>query len=104
MFETIDPRVFALCIITVAFFGGAKVFLKLRRRFVLIGDTKKYIVTAKREALFGNFARAATKLRIAARISPVAIDKLGLDTDTLQWAKIVAQQNLRCSEGKDFYV
>jgi len=96
--------IIGVSVLTLAIIGAVALFKSIRRRFALIKDAKKYITDSKRVALFGDWERAAVKLRIAARISPVPIENLGLDEPTLHWVQQAARLNLRDSEGKSFYV
>ena len=92
----------AMCVLALLLFSV--LYVSLKKRFTLIKGTKQYIIDAKRQAYFGNWETAATKLRIAARISPVPIENLGLDESVLTWVRQAARLNLRASEGRSFYV
>ena len=102
--QTPTLLIIGLSVLTLAIIGGVALYKSIRNRFALIKGIKQYIIGAKRQAYFGNWESAAAKLRIAARLSPVPIESLGLDEAVLTWVRQAARLNLRASEGKSFYV
>jgi len=102
--QTMLGYAFGVLIVTVCLVCLYALCLDIKKRSELIKDNKQRLIDARRQAMFGNWETALTKMRIAARECPVSLDKLELDEDVISFLRSVATRHMHKLDGRNYYV